>query len=576
LKIEKHQMEEVETNLITKTDELNIEMETIQQKLNDKITKVIADKEDQLKIKLKEHEDEILDLVTKQSSELYLRQEELDNVQTNLSNTEINLNGEIEGRSKAERQILTWETKHAKLEASLEQKDEVLHDIQSKLEIAEEDLKKPCNSCKNYEIQLCRLQEATKDQSGQIEKLNEKLSTSEESLKCKTEEIESLTLAHEKRCTYFEMKLNELNTQLEELQKEKSDKEEEFLALEKELEERKNDLIEIETKKNVLTQTKENLEEEIAKLTKQSEEHQNEVLDLKATVEVKDVEINKTREELQENKATYNEERAKQEEAMCEVQEKLLEEMRLHEESKDASAQLQTTFEEECISLQNKLAGEKKKTEELIISTKQTKEELNKEKETFKENVEKIKKELLNKDRQIDEFKMKIEAVNNENTELKGDITVLEAQIQNSSEEKRALLERVLSSEDQHKKTKQKLSETNRKLDQALSGLQELGQENQNLQVQHTIKSTRQWETDKEVNVCKKCDKQFTLTVRKHHCRSCGCIFCKECSAYSAVMASSKKPVRVCETCSVELSGLRGTSVRRLSNSSMISSSSVR
>ena len=42
---------------------------------------------------------------------------------------------------------------------------------------------------------------------------------------------------------------------------------------------------------------------------------------------------------------------------------------------------------------------------------------------------------------------------------------------------------RVLQSEENHKKTKERFSETNRRLDQALAALQELGQENQSLQV---------------------------------------------------------------------------------------------
>lgn len=42
---------------------------------------------------------------------------------------------------------------------------------------------------------------------------------------------------------------------------------------------------------------------------------------------------------------------------------------------------------------------------------------------------------------------------------------------------------RVLATDEDQKKTKQKLSETKRQLDQSLAGLQELGQENQNLQV---------------------------------------------------------------------------------------------
>ena len=42
---------------------------------------------------------------------------------------------------------------------------------------------------------------------------------------------------------------------------------------------------------------------------------------------------------------------------------------------------------------------------------------------------------------------------------------------------------RVLQGEDAHKKTKERLSDTNRRLEQSLAALQELGQENQSIQV---------------------------------------------------------------------------------------------
>lgn len=46
----------------------------------------------------------------------------------------------------------------------------------------------------------------------------------------------------------------------------------------------------------------------------------------------------------------------------------------------------------------------------------------------------------------------------------------------------------------------------------------------------------------------------FSLNVQ-HHCRHCGNIFCAECSSRNALTPSSKKPVRVCETCFEELQG---------------------
>jgi len=57
------------------------------------------------------------------------------------------------------------------------------------------------------------------------------------------------------------------------------------------------------------------------------------------------------------------------------------------------------------------------------------------------------------------------------------------------------------------------------------------------------------WKSDKEFTHCKSCAKEFNLTRRKHHCRSCGEIFCGQCSDNVMELASSSKPVRVCDNC---------------------------
>ena len=74
---------------------------------------------------------------------------------------------------------------------------------------------------------------------------------------------------------------------------------------------------------------------------------------------------------------------------------------------------------------------------------------------------------------------------------------------------------RVLQTEEAHKRTKDRLSETNRRLEQSLAALQELGQENQSIQMQQNFKLTRQWQDDNLATNCKGCDKMFSLTVRK-------------------------------------------------------------
>lgn len=63
---------------------------------------------------------------------------------------------------------------------------------------------------------------------------------------------------------------------------------------------------------------------------------------------------------------------------------------------------------------------------------------------------------------------------------------------------------------------------------------------------------TVQWVPDKIVTQCKSCNKDFGLTRRKHHCRQCGEIFCKNCSDHSIEIPNDERSmgkVRVCDKC---------------------------
>lgn len=73
------------------------------------------------------------------------------------------------------------------------------------------------------------------------------------------------------------------------------------------------------------------------------------------------------------------------------------------------------------------------------------------------------------------------------------------------------------------------------------------------LQMENAKLMGRKWADDSEVNDCNNCHKGFNITVRKHHCRNCGQIFCNECSSKSTAVGNSKKPVRVCDPCYKEL-----------------------
>ncbi|XP_064784241.1 lateral signaling target protein 2 homolog isoform X1 [Oncorhynchus masou masou] len=59
------------------------------------------------------------------------------------------------------------------------------------------------------------------------------------------------------------------------------------------------------------------------------------------------------------------------------------------------------------------------------------------------------------------------------------------------------------------------------------------------------------WVPDEECDSCITCKAPFTVIRRKHHCRSCGKIFCSRCSSHSAPLPryGQVKAVRVCTHC---------------------------
>ncbi|XP_065773338.1 RUN and FYVE domain-containing protein 1 isoform X4 [Muntiacus reevesi] len=57
------------------------------------------------------------------------------------------------------------------------------------------------------------------------------------------------------------------------------------------------------------------------------------------------------------------------------------------------------------------------------------------------------------------------------------------------------------------------------------------------------------WLKDDEATHCKQCEKEFSISRRKHHCRNCGHIFCNTCSSNELALPSYPRPVRVCDSC---------------------------
>ena len=106
---------------------------------------------------------------------------------------------------------------------------------------------------------------------------------------------------------------------------------------------------------------------------------------------------------------------------------------------------------------------------------------------------------------------------------------------------------------DQMKAQYEEMEEVNRniseKMSEAQATINELGRRLAETQIAWETEKSRRWVEDDSVDCCQKCRDQFTMLVRRHHCRKCGGIFCYNCSNFTLILPSSSKPQRVCETC---------------------------
>ena len=59
------------------------------------------------------------------------------------------------------------------------------------------------------------------------------------------------------------------------------------------------------------------------------------------------------------------------------------------------------------------------------------------------------------------------------------------------------------------------------------------------------------WIEDNAISECFLCGTQFSMTTRKHHCRSCGQIICSECCLKRIELPGHKKLKKVCDDCYV-------------------------
>jgi hypothetical protein len=82
------------------------------------------------------------------------------------------------------------------------------------------------------------------------------------------------------------------------------------------------------------------------------------------------------------------------------------------------------------------------------------------------------------------------------------------------------------------------------------------------------------WIPDHERSQCRQCSLPFTTLERKHHCRSCGDIYCNNCTQYRMILTPEihlqRNPQRVCYNCSIQLQKKQHVFIETYANSTRV------
>ncbi|KAK6753190.1 hypothetical protein RB195_012656 [Necator americanus] len=216
-------------------------------------------------------------------------------------------------------------------------------------------------------------------------------------------------------------------------------------------------------------------------------------------------------------------------------------------------AQFEKLSKDIQFSMDRELSAKSAEIEKLISSAAEA-ESLSSAKEaTLTEEISALKRSIKAVQSELDEQMRLSQDAAKTAEELTAANMDLTKKIASWEEEKNALIERCLNTESDLDFERDRAMENKRRFDEALSAMHELGRANQSLQMDISKHTSRTWLDDSAAVNCTSCGKVFTLTIRKHHCRVCGLIFCAPCSSKTAKIASHKNPVRVCDSCHREV-----------------------
>ncbi|KAJ9597467.1 hypothetical protein L9F63_011688 [Diploptera punctata] len=355
--------------------------------------------------------------------------------------------------------------------------------------------------------------------TGKVNELNQLI----EEYKMKLNAVETKNIHMERRAEEKEMEMNKIHADLSNLETRLSDSLSEVKQLQAELhtersnnvklqEERNAATNEVTKLENILTQKEKNiavLKTQKLEVQKNLEDCNNQIQIIKEEGE-KDMELYKTL--LNESKMDIDK-CEKEKEALINENQKLAENVKHLEESLSKASE---KIKEKDEHLSEESADKEAIAKELALERNKC-AQLEREKLSSESNVCKKSEELKKIQASLDE--------------VAGEKLALEAQLAASQSEQQTLLERCFASSAESENQRKNNADLRRKLEESQAALHELGRENQTLQLELEKLVGRKWTEDSDAVNCTLCQKEFSIIVRRHHCRNCGQIFCNECSS---------------------------------------------
>ncbi|BHF63245.1 early endosome antigen 1 [Sparganum proliferum] len=131
----------------------------------------------------------------------------------------------------------------------------------------------------------------------------------------------------------------------------------------------------------------------------------------------------------------------------------------------------------------------------------------------------------------------------------------LQTKLDSTLMEHQTLMDQFIAVQDKNSQLEAALATCHQELESLQRIVLDLGRQNQTLQIAQQRMTSRQWVADESASACSNCQREFSISLRKHHCRRCGDVFCQTCSTKKATMPASKSPLRVCDACFSELTG---------------------